>query len=126
MPVGSIKKMFPFSVWKNLRDKHLQSADMVVTECALYQEILKPVFQGMPMTTLYLARPLVEYIPNVQLPDDRINLCYLGSINNIIDIDMIAAIITQIVKKKPVELHIVGDGERKMNSLRLRKTLVQT
>lgn len=113
MPVGSIKKIFPFTIWKNLRDKYIQVADCVVTECGLYQEILKDVVNGIVTETLYLARPVTPYVPNVDLPKDKLSLCYLGSINNIIDIDVISNIIRMMAKKTPVELHIVGDGERK-------------
>ena len=113
MPVGFVKKFFPFSVWKNLRNKNLNYADTVVTECNLYQETLKKILYGKNVQTLYLARPLVPYEPQLNLPQDRINLCYLGSINNIIDIDSIVKIVSELKKNKPVELHIVGDGEKK-------------
>lgn len=113
MPLGAVKKVFPFTIWKNLRDRNMRCVNHVVTECDLYQEKLREVLKGLPATTLYLARPLLPYTPCLDLPDDRINLCYLGSINNIIDIDEIARIIEEIKTQKPVELHIVGDGERK-------------
>ncbi len=47
-------------------------------------------------------------------PTDRISLCYIGSINNIIDIPCIAEIIRSLPsrEKKPL-LHIIGDGEKK-------------
>lgn len=113
MPIGSVKNLFPFSIWKNLRDKNIKSADVVVTECNLYQEKLRGVLKGIKTETLYLARPLVPYTPHLNLPEDKISLCYLGSINNIIDVDVIADVIKQFMKLKPVELHIVGDGEKK-------------
>ncbi len=113
MPIGSVKNLFPFSMWKNLRDKYLRYADVVVTECNLYQKKLKHILQGIRTETLYLARPLIPYEPHLTLPEDRISLCYLGSINNIIDIDVISNVIKQFMQQKPVELHIVGDGERK-------------
>ena len=113
MPVGSVKSVFPFTVWRDLRDKNIKCADAVVTECALYQDRLKDVLDGIRTETLYLARPLSEYVPHLDLPDDRFSLCYLGSINNIIDIDGIRRIILELKDKKPVTLHIIGDGERK-------------
>ena len=113
MPIGAVKGIFPFSEWRNLRDRNIKWADIIVTECKLYQQKLKNVLQGMRTETLYLARPLVPYEPHLSLPKDRINLCYLGSINNIIDIDVITRLIRVIKKQLPVELHIVGDGERK-------------
>lgn len=113
MPVGSIKNFFPFSIWKNLRDNNLQYANFVVTECNLFQDKLNEVLKGINTKTLYLARPLEQYTPRLNLPNDRFCLCYLGSINNIIDIDEIVTIIKELKKQRKVELHIVGDGERK-------------
>ncbi len=111
MPVGNVKHYFPFTYWRDLRDKYLRAADRIVTECNLYQKKLKKVLKGLRVETLYLARPYIEYIPNLHLPEDKIALCYLGSINNIIDIDTIVEIVKQIQKSKPVVLHIIGDGE---------------
>ena len=113
MPAGAIKNYFPFSFWKNIRDKNIGCANFVVTECALFQRKLDTVIAGINTEVLYLARPLVSYEPLLNLPDNRINLCYLGSINNIIDIDVIVKIIQTIIEKNAVELHIVGDGEQK-------------
>lgn len=113
MPIGSVKNMFPFSIWKNLRDINIRCADVVVTECNLYQKKLKTILNGIKTETLYLARPLITYEPHLRIPNDRINLCYLGSINNIIDIEIIGQVIAEIRKQKTVELHIIGDGERK-------------
>lgn len=113
MPIGPMKKFFPFSVWKKLRDKNLKYADTIVTECNLYRETLKKVLHGKNVETLYLARPLVPYEPHLTLPQDKVNLCYLGSINNIIDVDEIANVVSEFKKVKPVTLHIIGDGEKK-------------
>lgn len=113
MPIGLMKKFFPFSVWKNLRNNNLKFADTIVTECNLYQKTLKEILKGKIVETLYLARPLVSYEPHLDLPLNQVNLCYLGSINNIIDIDAIVKIVSNIKKNKPVTLHIVGDGEKK-------------
>lgn len=48
----------------------------------------------------------------LSLPDDRLSLCYLGSVNNIIDINCIKEIIKNASKIQKVELHIIGGGER--------------
>lgn len=113
MPIGKIKVLPPFTFWKRLRDKYLKSADYVVTECDLYQEVLKDVLKGIKTKTIYLARENKETISNPILEDDKVNLCYLGSINNIIDIQMIKEVIEKINIFKPVTLHIIGDGESK-------------
>lgn len=111
MPISRFKNLPPFTAWRNLRDKHLNSADAVVTECALYQTVLHNVCDPAKMHTLYLARDLQLFASNPNPPEDRISLCYLGSINNIIDIPCIGRIIRAI--DGPVDLHIVGDGENR-------------
>ena len=56
-----------------------------------------------PGTTAGEFRPLPE--------EGVLQLCYLGSINNIIDIPAIAGLIQEIQKLRPVKLNIIGDGE---------------
>ena len=109
MPISRFKTLPPFSWWRMLRDDYVGQADGVVTECGLYQSILRGKCAPEKLHTLYLARPWEENTAQVNLPQDRIGLCYLGSINNIIDIDCISKIIRSI--ERPVDLHIVGDGE---------------
>lgn len=117
MPVGKIKPLlWP---WKMLRNKYLRYAETVVTECNLYQEVLGSVLNGIDVHTLYLAREDNGYIPKLNLPDDKISLCYLGSINNIIDIDAIGSVIRECERIKPVILHIIGDGEKKDELVRV-------
>jgi len=58
-----------------------------------------------------LAKESVPQEPVMQGNTPGISLCYLGSINNIIDIPGIAEIIRKL--PKPVSLHIIGDGERR-------------
>lgn len=111
MPVGKIKPLLV--PWKMLRDRNLKYADLIATECNLYQKVLKKQLQGKRVETLYLAREDKGYEPNLHLPDDKISLCYLGSINNIIDIDAIGNVIRECGKVRPVILHIIGDGEKK-------------
>lgn len=113
MPIKAIKKTPIFHHWKRLRDMNLKYADVVVTECNLYKEVLSNVIEGLNVQTLYLAREDQKYVPHLNLPTDSINLCYLGSINHIIDIGTIGEIVREIRKKKPVKLIIIGDGEKK-------------
>lgn len=113
MPIGRIKNIFPFSAWKNLRDKYIRKADYIVTECNLYQDRLSDILIGKKVKTLYLSRPLVDYKADLRLHDNKINLCYLGSINNIIDINVISNLISHLKEQRPVELHVVGEGERR-------------
>lgn len=111
MPISRFKTLPPFSWWRMLRDEYVGQADAVVTECKLYDTILEGKCTSEKLHTLYLARPWAENIADVNLPQDKISLCYLGSINNIIDIDCIGRIIRGI--EGPVDLHIIGDGENR-------------
>lgn len=111
MPISKFKTVMPFSWWRDLRDNFVQACDAAVTECALYQRLLEKKCGKDKMHTLYLARDIVPLQPVPDLPKDRISLCYLGSINNIIDIPCIGEIIRGI--PAPVELHIIGDGEKR-------------
>lgn len=119
MPISSFKTLPPFSWWKMLRDNHVGHADAVVTECQLYQTILQGKCAPEKLHTLYLARPWMENAAKVDLPKDRVALCYLGSINNIIDIDCIGNIIRSL--GGAVDLHIIGDGESRENLIAVAK-----
>jgi glycosyltransferase involved in cell wall biosynthesis len=44
---------------------------------------------------------------------DELKLAYIGSINNIIDIDMIANIVKKLTQYRSVRVSIIGDGEKK-------------
>lgn len=110
LPISFNKNAFPLSIWRNVRTKNIKCADYLVTECDLYQEILKKEYNG-KITTIHWARNSSAVHSVLDLPKDEIGLCYIGSINNIIDIDKICTIIKSIDKK--VILHIIGVGEKK-------------
>lgn len=112
MPISRFKSLPPFSQWKNLRDKYLCAADEIVTECKLYHNKLPQNIKDR-LHTIYLARESTFIEHHYNLPDNKIVLCYLGSINNIIDIPAIVELIQNISSYKEVELHIIGDGERR-------------
>lgn len=116
MPIGNIKTKFPFSLWKDVRDRHLDRAEVIFTECDLYRNVLKKENDDR-YKTLYWAyngTPLLSS-PNINI--NEINLCYLGSINNIIDIDMIVDICSKLKKYKAIKLHVIGNGEKKSELL---------
>jgi glycosyltransferase involved in cell wall biosynthesis len=115
-PLGGVKDLPPFHWWASLRDHALPSADAIVTECDLFAQRLH--LAGKPnVSTLYYCKPMEpeSTASELHLPKDQISLCYLGSVNHIIDIDAIAAIIRTLSAHQPVTLHIVGTGERLEN-----------
>lgn len=115
MPVGKVKSIWPFSAWKNLRDKHVGVADFIVTECNMYRSELSGIIKDKDTETLYFAKDVctdIQRKSGYKTPEE-INLLYLGSINNIVDIDAIKDICNLIRKEYKVRIHIIGDGESK-------------
>lgn len=121
MPGKRYHNTLPFLYWKKLRDNSLKEADHIFTECALYQEKLDPDLRD-KSSTLYLYKEdsklfrSVANRENQQEYRDRkqvLKLCYLGSINHIIDIDGICQVVEYLSKKYAVDVRIIGKGERK-------------
>lgn len=112
MPVGISSDVFPMSVWKNRRDKYIGCADHFVSECDLFRTRIAKAAEGIPATTIYLARTDNGYAPDLHLDEDSLHLCYLGSVNNIIDIDAVGNILRELNKCKPVTMHVIGGGEK--------------
>jgi len=113
LPISRIKNFWPMQWWRDLRNKSLCDVDLIMTECKLYQKILKPYIGKTKMVNLYWPRGGETELTVFKKDDDYIHLCYLGSINHIIDIDFIIKLLREINDKKRVWLHIIGDGERK-------------
>lgn len=102
----------PFRVWGNIRNKNLPKGDLVLTECDLYRKKLAPYLKDTRQGTLYLCTPGATTKEAKCLPEqDAIHLCYLGFINNLIDIPAISALLGHLQQLRPVVLHIIGDGE---------------
>lgn len=115
MPLNINNIIFKFLLtkWSNLRNKYLKCADLVITECNLYQELLRKELEKLNTETVYLTRKSVENpLTDINcINDSTINLVYVGSINNIIDINFIIKILLEIKKYKDVMFHIIGTGE---------------
>lgn len=109
LPIRRFKEVFPLSIWKKMRTNAFASADVVLTECSMYKEFLEREAADRAHT-LYMAHRETRQLSTV-LRDDALEICFLGSINNITDIDAICAFLRGAAKKKRVVLHIIGDGE---------------
>ena len=118
MPIRKFKSALPFKFWKNQRDKHLRRTDKIYCECDLYKEVLQ-VVGNEHYQTLYWAKKSDGLESHPNLSDTQINLCYLGSVNNIIDMDKIAEICKKIGKYKEVTLHLIANGEKKKEFVEL-------
>lgn len=126
-PLPWIEKTFPYKYWKGLRTDALNAADYIITECDYYQEILMNDISDKNVRTLYLykrinissnenfKKELIKYYKPT-FDKNRLKLCYLGSINYIIDLCAIEEISCALAKNGiEVECHIVGDGSSRDN-----------
>ena len=111
-PSNKAKKLLSgaFRVWAGLRDRNLWAADHITTECDLFRETLS--LREDRSTTLPLCAQPITLSCQPQLSDDRLELCYLGAINNVIGIEEISSLLRQVCAQRPVTLHIIGKGER--------------
>lgn len=124
-PISRFKKIINILLkpWGLLRDLNLNVADLVITECNYYQELLKlDNGKHKNIETLYLMKSeettYKKQDNNMQI-NKNLKIAYLGSINNIVDIDMILLILKELNKKRLIELHLIGSGESKTRFLKL-------
>ncbi len=113
-PNSKLKSLLklPFGIWGWFRNSGLNSADVVLCECKLFSEKINRYLKNKKSEVLYLCRENGLNKPCVyQVDDNTLNLCYLGSINNIIDIQTISELLKNINAYKKTVLHIIGDGE---------------
>jgi len=111
---SSIILKLPFSLWRMVRNKHINAADINITACKLHEDILKT--QGIKkLHTIHLLKDRnmpINCIPQ-SYDMSEVKLCYLGTVNNIIDIETICKVIKELEKEKKVNLVFIGSGESK-------------
>lgn len=129
MPLERLKWVPLIRLWKNMRDKSIKKADFVFLECSwYYKNIFKYLKDKTKVKTLYLfkkdgsCRQSITGINKHQI-DKTIMLGYVGSINNIIDIEKISSLIKAIISKGyHVKVRLIGEGESRdkfISSLKL-------
>lgn len=114
LPIKSnlIKKTLFFNYWMNLRNKNLKYADYVVTECDAYMPYLRKYISSARHSTLPLAKKRTEEVgKSAKVNKSILRVAYVGSINNIINIELIIQVIRKLTAFKNVEVIIIGDGE---------------
>lgn len=112
MPISKFKNLFPFTLWKNLRDHTIDQADLILTECNLFKKVLHKEHDA-KYRTLYWTGDKMPLESHTNLSENVINFCYLGSMNNIIDIDYIVDFLSECSNYRQIRLHLIGDGESK-------------
>mgnify|MGYP004459565155 CR=1 FL=1 len=112
LPVGGVEKTYPIRYWKNLRDDQLKAADHIVTECALYGDLLGLNKENISVMYWPKTEEVRLSDDKAYIPTETIRIAYLGSINNIIDIPLIIEILSEVNKRKHVILEVIGNGEQ--------------
>lgn len=102
-----------FKIWGDFRNKNLKYADKIYTECNYYQEILGKEGYHMPMETKYLCQDDVDLEIETHWSEEQIDICYVGSINNIIDIPLMVEFLSKLNQRRKVYFHLIGQGESK-------------
>lgn len=116
----------PFRYWQKLRDLSLREADHIFTECSLYQEKIEASIRE-KCSTLFLFKCDngigKTFTKQRNLTDiKKLRLCYLGSINHIIDVDSICHVVQLLMKECPIEVRVIGKGENQENFVNALKS----
>ncbi len=113
-PSGRMKKLLApvFRVWGLLRDRTLPMADRILTECDMYRQRLGLEQDPRAVTFPLAGRRRPDADLTAKLPQQGLSLCYLGSINNIINIPAITGLVDALSRQIPVTVHVIGRGER--------------
>lgn len=113
LPIKSENIIFKTAcaVWRSFRNRNLKYADKVYTECNYYQELIQSEGCNVPMETKYLTRKNIDVNVQTHWDEDIVHLCYVGNINNIIDIPFITEFLSKINEQKKVCFHLIGNGE---------------
>lgn len=116
LPMKSENLIFKIvcSVWRGFRNRNLKYADKVYTECNYYQKLIRREGCDVPMETKYLTRKKVDLDVQTIWDEEKIHLCYVGNINNIIDIPFITNFLSRLNERKPIVFHLIGNGESRL------------
>ncbi|MBP3609547.1 MAG: hypothetical protein J6J42_04335 [Lachnospiraceae bacterium] len=126
LPVNVPSSVFPLRNWKNLRNKYINGADYVITQCDLYQTIFPVVPEK--CRTVYFCREMQNRTPCGSKKAGELDLAYLGSINHLIDIDRIGAVVRELARQYRVTVHVIGNGRTKeqfINTLKGQGAVVE-
>lgn len=122
LPLKISKSIFPFNIWRNIRRNNINCADALVTECDFYHDILSKEYSK-DITTMHWCRDTKAVNVKPELPKDKLSLCYIGSINNIIGTQIVSEIIDKC--NMPIVLHVVGEGENRYNFVNMNSRVCE-
>ncbi|MEY8260482.1 glycosyltransferase [Oscillospiraceae bacterium 50-60] len=110
MPVPGFCGTLFGRLWRGLRDRYVDAADAIVTESGKNWPALQGRCDRKKLCTLFVPRSFELRYLEGQPPRDRIALCFLGQVNRDVDFQAIGSLIQSL--ERPVELHVIGDGDQ--------------
>lgn len=123
LPLSGKLKMIAapaMGVWRRLRDNYIAKGDGLICECDLFKKVIGRHATIDNAQTIYLCKE--DQWSDAFAPteiNDTLNFAYVGSINNIIDIDLIVNFLVAVQQKKKVHFDIIGGGENAERLLEL-------
>ena len=132
IPRPELQKLPPMRVWASLRDRYLDCADWIFTECSLYQKILDlpekkttvlPWFKDEQDGREKTGSSATGSASVVRQDKQPLQIVYLGAVNHIIDIELITEFLRRVKEflgreNRELLLHLIGEGEHKQDFLR--------
>lgn len=132
IPRPELQKLPPMRVWASLRDRYLDCADWIFTECSLYQKILDlpekkttvlPWFKDEPEAREKTESSATGSASVGRQDKQPLQIVYLGAVNHIIDIELITEFLRRVKEflgreNRELLLHLIGEGEHKQDFLR--------
>ena len=112
LPVEWFQKTPAAVLWRHQRNPYLKYADELFTECALFSQVIHEQ-TGLNPEVLYWTIEDHQESIGPRLDPGRMSLCYLGSVNNIIDLDYMEQFLQALSDRVPVDLHLIANGEKK-------------
>lgn len=113
LPVGSwFQHLPPAWLWKGLRNRYLPEADHLFCECEHFRKMIQEQ-TGIDSSVVNWASSNPTLAASPRLTDRSVTLCYLGFVNNIIDLDWMEHFFEELDKTHDITLHLIAQGQRK-------------
>lgn len=120
LPLRRVESLPPVNYWRSLRDENLDAAEIIFTECSLYQRELH-LDPGKSRTLYWFKEKAAAAEAGMSISGRDMGepgIAYMGAVNHIIDIQLIIRILLAVREKRPVYLHVIGEGDGKSDFLK--------
>lgn len=119
---------FGFNIWKDLRNNYLKYVDVVISECNLFIKQLEEYVDTSKIVLLPMCKVNeITISEEYKASSGEVKLLYLGTINELVDIEKTSKLIDKISEKVKTYVEIIGTGEKKdeyINRLELSGAIV--